>query len=234
MRPIFLAVPLLALLGPGLAQAHVSVVSGPGFANATQEITFGVGHGCSGADTYRVRVEIPAGVGAIRPLTSGFGKTTVEKDAAGTVTAVVWQKADQDVLAADLQYYKLTVRLKVPDRPFTTIYFPAQQDCRAADGTTSTVDWNILPTSTPADGAAGADEPAPALVILPARKPGWNKFTIAQPTTDLGTLFGDALIVWKGSAAYSANPTTTELIASTSGVTTLTALSASDVIWVKY
>ena len=30
------------------ALAHVSVVSGPLFANTTQEITFGVGHGCAG------------------------------------------------------------------------------------------------------------------------------------------------------------------------------------------
>jgi len=39
------------LLAPAIASAHISVASGPGFANTTQEIVFGVGHGCAGADT---------------------------------------------------------------------------------------------------------------------------------------------------------------------------------------
>ena len=215
-----LSVLSLSLL-PAVAAAHISVASGPGFANTTQEITFGVGHGCAGADTYRVRVEIPAGVTSVRPLRSDFGKVSVEKDAAGTITAVSWQKADADALDADLAYYKLVVRLKVPDQPFTTLFFPAQQTCRAADGTMSTVDWKMLPTDPVVDG--GTDEPAPALVVLPARKPGWNKFVVAQAVPDVAALFGDAQIVWKGSAAYSANPATAELIAATPGVTALTA-----------
>src|SRR6476659_1391218 len=106
------------LLAPGIARAHISIASGPGFANTTQEITFGVGHGCAGADTYKVRVEIPADVLSVRPLRSDFGKVSVEKDAAGTITAVSWQKADGDALDADLAYYKLIIRLKVPDKLF--------------------------------------------------------------------------------------------------------------------
>jgi uncharacterized protein YcnI len=215
-----------------LANAHVSVASGPGFANTTQEITFGVGHGCAGADTYRVRVEIPAGVLSVRPLRSDFGKVSVEKDAAGTITAVSWQKADADALDTDVAYYKLVIRLKVPDQAFKTIYFPAHQTCRAMDGTMTTVDWKMLPTDPIVDG--GTDEPAPALAILPARKPGWNKFVVTQAVSDLGALFSDAQIVWKGTAAYSANATTADLIGATAGVTALTALAASDEIWVKY
>ena len=69
---------------------------------------------------------------------------------------------------------------------------------------------------------------------MPARKPGWNKFVVTQAMTDLSVYFGDALIAWKGAAAYSANPATTELIAGTAGVAPLTALSANDEIWVKY
>jgi len=217
---------------PGIARAHVSIASGPGFANTTQEITFGVGHGCAGADTYKVRVEIPTDVLSVRPMRSDFGKVSVEKDAAGTITAVSWQKADADVLDADLAYYKLVIRLKVPNKPFATYFFKSQQTCRAMDGTTSTVGWTMLPTDPVVDG--GADEPAPALVVLPARRPGWNKFTVAQAVTDVAAIFGDAQIVWKGTAAYSANPATAELIAATPGVTALTALAANDEIWVKY
>jgi len=217
---------------PAIAEAHVSIASGPGFANTTQKVTFGVGHGCAGADTYRVRVEIPAGVTSVRPLRSDFGKASVEKDAAGTVTAVVWQKADADALEADIAYYELVVRLKLPDMPWKTLYFPAHQTCRAADGTLSVVDWAALPTATPVDG--GEDEPAPAVLVLPARKPGWNKFVVEQALTDLAATFADAQIVWKGTAAFSANAATLDLIKATAGVTQLTALGASDEIWVKY
>lgn len=227
---------LLATLGAGLplasAEAHVSIASGPGFANVTQEVTFGVGHGCAGADTYKVRIQIPAGVTSVRPLRSDFGKVAVEKDPAGTITAVVWQKADADALEADIAYYKLVVRLKVPDAPWKPLYFPAEQTCRAAGGALSVTNWSSLPTTTPIDG--GEDEPAPALQVLPARKPGWNKYVVGQAVPDVAALFSDALIVWKGTAAYSANAATVELIKATSGVTALSSLAANDEIWVKY
>jgi hypothetical protein len=228
LTPLALAAAIT--LGTATAEAHISVASGPGFANTTQEITFGVGHGCSGTDTASVRIEIPAGVTSVRAETSGFGKATVETDAAGTVIAVTWQKPEQDVLATDTNYYKLTLRLKVPNQPFTTIYFPAHQTCRGGDAGAATVDW----VGTPPFPDAGGPEPAPALFILPARLPGWNKFTVAQPVSDLAPVFGDAQIVWLGTAAFSANPATAELIAATAGVTKLTALAANDVIWVKY
>lgn len=216
------------LLVPALASAHISVSSGPGFANTTQEIVFGVGHGCAGADTYSVRMEIPAGVTSVRPERSDFGKVSVEKDAAGNVTAIAWQKADQDLLESDISYYKLAIRLKVPNQPFTTLYFPTRQTCKASDGTLTTTDW----VGTPA--TSGSAEPAPALQIVPARKPGWNKFTVPSALSDLGVFFGDAQIVWKGSAAYSPNPATLELAQGTDGVTTLTGLQANDEVWVKY
>jgi uncharacterized protein YcnI len=219
-------------LAPRLADAHISIASGPGFANTTQEIAFGVGHGCAGADTYKVRIEIPSTVTSVRPVRSDFGKVSVEKDAAGTITAAVWQKADADALDADIAYYKLVLRLKVPNQPFTTIFFKAHQTCRAADGTLSTTDWVMLPTDPVVDG--GTDEPAPSLTIVPARLSGWNKFTVAAAVADLGVFFSDALIVWKGTAAYSANPTTKDLISTTSGVTPLSSLAANDEIWVRY
>jgi hypothetical protein len=57
---------------------------------------------------------------------------------------------------------------------------------------------------------------------------------VTAAVTDLGALFGDALIVWKGTAAYSANPVTADLIKTTAGVTALTGLTPNDEICVKY
>jgi periplasmic copper chaperone A len=231
-RPLALAFAAATALAARSAEAHVSIVSGIGVANATQEVTFGVGHGCTTADTYKVRVQIPASVTSVRPMRSDFGKVSVEKDGLGTITAVVWQKADADALDEDLAYYKLVIRLKTPNQPLTTLVFPSQQTCRAANGTLSTVGWTMLPGAPVADG--GADEPAPTLALAPARRPGWNKVTAAAAVTDLAAYFGDALIVWKGAAAWSPSPATTDLIKATAGVTPLTTVAANDELWVKY
>src|SRR5262245_11875759 len=115
------------------AHAHVSLSSGPGFANQSQVLTFGVGHGCEGADTVRVEVSIPKAVASVRVSPSVFGESSVVTDDAGLVTAVVWSK--EKARAADDSYYTMSIRIKVPDAPFTTLYFPAKQTCRAADGT---------------------------------------------------------------------------------------------------
>jgi uncharacterized protein YcnI len=218
-------------LTAAIVDAHIEIASGPGFANATQEITFGVGHGCAGMDTSSVRVEIPAAVTSVRAESSDFGKVTVEKDTAGIVTAVTWTKPDSELADGDPNYYKLTLRLKVPNAPFTTVFFPTHQTCKGTDGGTAVSDW--IATMPSPDG--GGPEPAPALRILPARVAGWNKFTVPIAISDLGGFFKDALIVWKGNAsAYSSNPATAELITKTAGVTALTSLAANDEIWVKY
>jgi periplasmic copper chaperone A len=220
-------------LAPLTAGAHIgaSAPTGAAIANATQEISFAVGHGCEGSDTYSVRVQIPAGVTSVRPIEGDFGKVTlIERDAAQNIVAVTWTKTDP-VLPADTNFYKLVLRLKVPNQPFTTVYFPTRQVCRTADGTTlPPVDWAATEPST--DG--GMDEPAPSLKIVPARRSGWNKITLSAAVTNLGAYFDDAEIVWKGSQAFSANPATVELISGTAGVTPLTSLAAGDVIWVKY
>jgi len=219
---------VLAFLGTPNAGAHVSVASGPAHANTSQEVAFGVGHGCEGMDTFRVEVEIPTGVTSVRPETSDFGQTDVMTDEAGSVVMVSWQKSEQALLGTDSQYYKLLVRLKTPDAPFTTLFFPAHQTCRSADGTLKVVDWVGLDDSNP------DVEPAPALAVIPARFRGWNQVTVPTALENLGAFFPDAEIVWRGNSAFSVNPTTVELIDATEGVRLLEALAPGDRIWIKY
>ena len=104
----------------------------------------------------------------------------------------------------------------MPDAPFSSLTFDIYQICQSADGLPLEAIWT------------------PELLILPRRHAGWNKFTLSEDITDPATFFSDALIIWKGDAAYSANPTTAELIAETPGVSALTELKADDEIWVKY
>ena len=217
-------------LVPAIAAAHVSITSGPGFANANNTLKFGVGHGCEGLDTFSVKIDIPADVTAVLPLPSDFGRVSVEKNAMGDVTSVTWTRPTQDSYSSDFVYYELALRARVPAKPLTTIYFPTHQYCMGPDGGVVVTDWiGTDPSNTTV-------EPAPALRVVPSRQSGWNKFTVpaALAEVDIGRFFGDALIVWKGSAAYSANAATTELIKTTAGVTALTSLAANDEIWVKY
>lgn len=212
------------------AQAHVSIGSGPAFAGTTQEVTFTVGHGCDGVDTFSVRVEIPEAVTSVRAVDGGLGQAEVERDAADLVRAVTWTKAEADIHEGDPAFYRVTLRIKVPNAPFSTLHFPSRQVCRTPAGAETTVDW----VGTGASGEAEGVEPAPTLMILPARQRGWNRYTVPVAIADLAATFQDALIVWRGNAAYSANPLTVEQIGRTEGVTALTALTAGDEIWVKY
>lgn len=217
----------VGLLVAATASAHVSITSGAASANTSQEVSFGVGHGCERpgggtADTIKLTIDIPAGVTSVRPVPNAFGKVTVAGGANGT--SVTWEKAPGDVLPADTSYYKLTIRLKAPNAPFTKVYFPVHQWC---DGVAAPTEWVGTPGSD-----AGAS-PAAELVVVPARQPGWNKYTIPADLKDL-SFFKDALIVWKGSAAYSANPITLAQIKAEPGVVELTELKANDEVWVRY
>jgi uncharacterized protein YcnI len=212
------------------AHAHVSVASGPAFANKSQKITFSIAHGCTNSDTVKLTIDIPAGVTSVRPIGSDFGKPSVTKDAAGVVTTVSWTKEDARVQTEDIEFYELTLRARIPDAAFSKIMFVAHQTCRDANGVESTVDWD-----QPAGSQTG--EPAPLLVVVPPRLAGWNHVTLTSAITaaDLPTYFGDALIVWRGTAAFSANPNTVTLIHGTTGVTELASdLAAGDELWVRY
>lgn len=221
-------VPLLViLLSTGTVLAHPHIDSGPAQANKTgQLVTFGVSHGCTGKDTVKLTVTIPAGISSVRGLYGPFGAPKVTKDASNNVTSVTWEKATYE--PGDDTYPEFTLRLKVGDVPFTSIMFPTTQTCRDASGDTVVV-WDQVDDST---GNA-----APRLSVVPAHTVGWNKLTLTTTVVeaDIPLYLGDAQIVWKGTAAYSPNAVVAAMIAMTPGVTPLTGdLAAGDELWVKY
>src|ERR1700759_1243252 len=103
---------LSSVLFTNKAHAHVTLISGPGYANQTQVITFGVAHGCSGADTGGIEVTIPKEITGVRALPNVFGDVKVNKDDAGVVTSVAWTKPN--ARPADDSYYSLSIRALVP------------------------------------------------------------------------------------------------------------------------
>ncbi len=218
----------------GVAQAHISITSGPAIANKSSIITFGVGHGCTDAnmkkiDTVKIKVLIPTGVTGVRAFRSDFGKPTLTKDN-GVVTAVEWTKPQSELLDGDDGYYEIKIRAAVPNAPFTKLKFVVEQTCED-----STTHAQIVSNWSEDEGST-TGEPAPQLVVVPAHATGWTKITVPRALTkeELATYLGDSQIVWKGSAAFSSNSNTAAMITSTPGVTALDGVAANDEIWVKY
>jgi uncharacterized protein YcnI len=223
------------LFSASFAHAHISLSAASPYANATVEANFNVGHGCEGLDTYSVKIRVPNGVTGLRVVENGsFASVTTEKNGAGDVTAVTYTKTQGTVRAADDAFYKLVLRFKLPNTPFATLYFPTTQVCKSSDGnTTKTTEW--VGMGEPPPDAGEAAEPAPALSVLPARVPGWNKYKAGDGAAlKPDTWFKDALIVWAGDAAYSANANTAEQIKAEEGVDALESISSGTEFWVKY
>lgn len=216
-------------LASATAAAHPHITSGPAFANTSgQLVTFGISHGCTMRDTVKIQIDIPENVSSVRALygPDGFGLPTVTK-VSSAVTTVVWEKTTFDT-TGDNVYLEFVLRLRVADVPFTMIPFNVTQTCRSVAG-------DIVVAWDDPDDTAGNE--APKLTVVPAHTAGWNKITlpVAIADADIPAYFGDAQIVWKGTAAYAPNAAVAALITMTPGVTALTGgLAAGDELWVKY
>jgi uncharacterized protein YcnI len=208
---------LLAAPVAGL-QAHVSFVDNSAVAGKSFIATANISHGCTVIDehydSYKVEVELPAGVTA-RPMHSSIGSASVDDPV--TPTLLTWEKSQADAQPHDTHFYQVQFRFSAPNAPLTTLAFRTTQYCTDGSNQVGTLVWE------------GVD--APTIRIVPAHSPGWNKYT-AQADIDAATIqsyFGDALIVWSNDQAYSANPVTSSLIANP-----LTLITAGTEYWVKY
>lgn len=229
---------LLALFVPSVASAHIGIPTGPALANTSgQKVTFAINHGCevdedTHLDTLSVKIDIPAGIDAktVRAMASEVDASPTVVKNGEDVTSVTWTRDPADLQDGDVAYYEVTMRVKVLDVPFTKIPFVITQVCRPKNGNPDgsqdvTVVWE------------GAEpEPSPQLTVAPFHERGWNKITLAKDLThdDVKAYFGDALIVWKGTSAFSSNGAISMLIPMTPGVTAIDGLAAGDEIWVKY
>ncbi len=222
------------LLTASLASAHINVTTGPAPAGRSVKIGFGVTHGCedtSGGhyDTSKIRIDIPAGFTSVRPQPlPGFRISVIRTG--DVVTAVEWTKATADILDGDDAFYEPTFRAAVPNTPFVSHRITIHQTCRVGNSDQTTV-WT---------GATG-DTPGANLTIVPYRLngTGWHKFTIPAGVTladaaAIGQFFGEAQIVWRGTAAFSSNANVKAQIAATAGATELTSLAAGDEVWARY
>ena len=166
---LFLAAASIAL-ATGTAFAHVSLENGEAAVGASYKAVFRVPHGCDGKPTIAVRVQIPEGLIAVKPMPKHgwtlekvkgkYGKTY---DYYGTpLSEGVKEMAWKGGSLADDEYDEFILRgMLTADLPVgEMLYFPVVQEC--PDGATER--WIELP----AEGQSIDDleYPAPGIKLL--------------------------------------------------------------------
>lgn len=138
-----------ALAAAGAAQAHVTLQPTAAPAGAYQVLRFGVGHGCDGAATTALRLEIPAAVTIARPQPKPGWRLAIERDGEA-VRAITWRGR---LPADEFDEFLLLAKLPAEAGPLD---IPAVQTCGARE--------NRWVEPTPADGPRPT-HPAPRLTI---------------------------------------------------------------------
>jgi hypothetical protein len=184
-RGALLAAALFAVSSPALA--HVSFETAQATPNSTYKAVLRIQHGCDGQPTRKVRVRIPEGVVAVKPMPKADWKLEIAKGSyvrayqvrgetvSEGVTDIIWTGSLDDAF-----YDEFVFQAYFTDayQPGATVYFPVVQECEKG-----TAEWVQVP-------AAGEDphrlqSPAPGVKIVaaanaaPALKVG--ALTIDQP-----------------------------------------------------
>jgi uncharacterized protein YcnI len=162
----------IACLSATAAFAHITLETQKAPINAGYKAVMRVGHGCEGAASLKIRVQIPEGVIAVKPMPKpGWELDTVEApykqsyDYYGTpmtqgVREIVWTGK-----LLDKHYDEFVFRAQLTGglKPDTMLYFPTVQECEGGK-----VDRWI---EIPAEGKSADDYkyPAPGLRLLPAQ-----------------------------------------------------------------
>jgi uncharacterized protein YcnI len=129
----------VTLAATGIAMAHVTLEQREAPANSTYKGVLRVGHGCEGGSpTVSIRVQIPEGVIAVKPMPKqGWKIDTVVADYAKpvkyfdeTLTKGVKEISWSGGKLADEHYDEFVFRARLPDGAAgTMLWFPVVQQC---------------------------------------------------------------------------------------------------------
>lgn len=167
-RSLMAAVGGLLLIAPQTLSAHVTLETQQAEANGSYKAVLRVGHGCEGSPTTAIRVQIPDGVIAVKPMPkAGWRVETVRDkyerpyDYFGTeLTEGVKQIAWSGGELPDDYYDEFIFVGRLTDfAPDTVLYFPTVQEC--AEGAHR---WIEIPAA--GQDPDELDEPAPELTII--------------------------------------------------------------------
>jgi uncharacterized protein YcnI len=168
--PTLVATVLGAL--PVLAPAHAHVTLDPAAAPAGSyvRVALRVPHGCAGAATTRIAVELPEGIYSAKPMPKPGWRLTIERrrlpaavrsphgrELEEEVGRITWDGGP----LPDEQYEEFVLMLQAPNEPGGTLYLPVRQSCEGGRAEA----W----VERPAAGQAAHDlaRPPPALRLTP-------------------------------------------------------------------
>jgi uncharacterized protein YcnI len=141
-----------AIVASPVAAALAHVVAQPNTAIAGASFTAGflVAHGCEGSPTVALRIKLPEGVTAAKPL---------PKDG-WTITEVAGEIAWRGGPLPAKSHETFGISLKLPDTPGKTLYFLAIQECQQGSAS-----WIEIPAA--GQTAKDLRNPAPFLTLTP-------------------------------------------------------------------
>ena len=160
------------VLAASPACAHVGLETKQATIGASYKAVFTVPHGCAGSPTVKIRVQIPEGVIAAKPMPKAgwnveaiSGKYAGEYDYHGSklsegVKEVVWSGGK----LPDHHYEEFVVStyLSTSLKPNTTLYFPVVQECEQGVSR-----WIDIPKGESESHGSGSKTPAPGVKLMP-------------------------------------------------------------------
>ncbi|MDF1586844.1 YcnI family copper-binding membrane protein [Marinimicrococcus flavescens] len=163
----FIAAAVAAALLPAAADAHVGLETPEAPADSTYKAVFQIGHGCEGTPTTTLRVRIPEGMIAVKPMPKPGWELSIARgdyakpydyfgqELTSGVTEVTWSGGS----LPDDQYDEFVLRGRLAGfEPGAVVYFPVVQECEKG-----THRWIEVPEA--GQDPHDLDEPAPALTI---------------------------------------------------------------------
>ena len=169
--PVAAGLMSICLAGPVLA--HATFETAQAQPNSTYKAVIRIGHGCDGQTTQTVRVTIPAGMIAVKPMPkAGWTLATTKasydrpymlhgREVKDGVSEIVWSGGQ----LADDHFDEFVFQARITDRVAapSTLFVPVVQECASSKAA-----WTEIP-------AAGQDPhslkfPAPGIRILPVNQ----------------------------------------------------------------
>jgi periplasmic copper chaperone A len=167
VRTFFLVAMILGAATPALA--HVTIEAQEARVGTGFKAVVRVPHGCAGSATTAIRVKIPDGVIAVKPMpkpgwtldtkTGPYGKTYAHfhnSKLSEGVTEVAWSGGT--LLDAHYDEFVFTSFLSGDLQAGTTLYFPVVQECQKGVHR-----WIEIPAESKSEHL---DQPAPAVKLL--------------------------------------------------------------------
>ena len=167
---LFIAAIWAAAVVTSPAGAHITLENRQATPASYYKAVFAVPHGCAGSPTVKIRVQIPEGVIAVKPMpkpgwsvemVKGKYPTSYELHGA-TITEGVREVTWSGGKLADDNYdeFVLATFLTGSLKPNTTLYFPVVQECEQGAGR-----WIEIPQE--GKPAHDTKSPAPGVKLMP-------------------------------------------------------------------